>query len=156
MSQALKDNLGFVGICLAIFAGLFLQALAYERLAMKNRRKLSSTHYMTYTAIFSCLAGVLMLMEIPLFFAPSFYKADLSEIPVLICTFYLGPVAGVTCELIKVIVKLVLKGTTSSLSLARLSPPSCRELGIVVKSTRQSSHLLREFIACLRGAVPLA
>ena len=114
MSQALKDNLGFVGICLAIFAGLFLLALAYERLAMKNRRKLSSTHYMTYTAIFSCLAGVLMLMEIPLFFAPSFYKADLSEIPVLICTFYLGPVAGVTCELIKVIVKLVLKGTTTA------------------------------------------
>jgi DNA-binding transcriptional LysR family regulator len=50
--------------------------------------------------------------------------------------------------------ELVLKGTTSSLSLAPLSPQSCRELGIVIKSARQSSHLLREFISCLRGAVP--
>ena len=41
------------------------------------------------------LGGVLMFFEIPLFFAPSFYEMDLSEIPVLICTFYLGPVAGV-------------------------------------------------------------
>lgn len=48
--------------------------------------------------MFSALAGVIMLFEIPLFFAPSFYKMDLSEIPVLICTFYLGPVAGVVCE----------------------------------------------------------
>jgi hypothetical protein len=106
MSQTLRDNLGFIGICLAIFAALFVIALLYERLAMKNRRKLSSTHFVTYTAIFSALAGVLMLLEIPLFFAPVFYKIDLSEIPVLICTFYLGPVAGVTCELIKVLVKL--------------------------------------------------
>lgn len=57
---------------------------------------------------------------------------------------------------VSILSELVLKGSTSSLSLALLSPPSCRELGIVVKSTRQSSHLLREFIACLRGAVPPA
>jgi riboflavin transporter FmnP len=114
MLQSLKDNLGFIGICLLIFAALFVIALLYERLAMKNRRKLSSTHYVTYTAIFSALAGVLMVLEIPLFFAPVFYKIDLSEIPVLICTFYLGPVAGVTCELIKVLVKLMIKGTTTA------------------------------------------
>jgi riboflavin transporter FmnP len=114
MSQTLRDNLGFIGICLAIFAALFVIALLYERLAMKNRRKLSSTHFVTYTAIFSALAGVLMVLEIPLFFAPVFYKIDLSEIPVLICTFYLGPVAGVTCELIKVLVKLMIKGTTTA------------------------------------------
>ena len=64
--------------------------------------------------MFSALAGVIMLFEIPLFFAPSFYKMDLSEIPVLICTFYLGPVAGVVCELLKVAVKLLLKGTTTA------------------------------------------
>ena len=57
---------------------------------------------------------------------------------------------------VSILSELVLKGSTSSLSLARLSPASCRELGIVVKSTRQSSHLLREFIACLRGALPPA
>ena len=32
----------------------------------------------------------------------------------LICTFFLGPVAGVTTELLKVLVKLLLKGTSSA------------------------------------------
>jgi len=114
MSEQLKQNLGFVGVCLAIFIGLFLIAFTYERLFMKERRSLSNTHYITYTAIFSCIAGVLMFLEIPLFFAPSFYKIDLSEIPVLICTFYLGPVAGVLCEFIKIVLKLLLKGTTTA------------------------------------------
>ena len=32
-----KDNVGFLGMCIAVFVGLFLLALLYERLAMKNR-----------------------------------------------------------------------------------------------------------------------
>ncbi len=60
------------------------------------------------------MAAVLMLLEIPLFFAPSFYKLDLSELPVMICTFYLGPVAGVTAEFVKVFLKLLLKGTSTA------------------------------------------
>jgi len=112
--EVLKENLGFVAVCILVFAALFVIALLFEKYAMNDRKKLSNTHYMTYTAIFSCIAALLMLVEIPLFFAPGFYKIDLSEIPILICTFYLGPVAGVTSELIKVILKLLLKGTTTA------------------------------------------
>ena len=108
------ENVKFILVCLAIFAGLFLLALALEKLVMRQRKRLSDTHYITYTAILSAVAGVLMLFEIPLFFAPSFYKMDLSELPVLICTFYLGPVAGVVSELVKVTLKLILKGTTTA------------------------------------------
>ena len=108
------ENVTFVLVCLAIFAGLFLLALWSEKLLVKQRKKLSDTHYITYTAVLSAVAGVLMLFEIPLFFAPSFYKLDLSELPVLICTFYLGPVAGVVSELLKVVLKLILKGTTTA------------------------------------------
>lgn len=108
------ENLKFILICLAVFALLFLLAMLSERLLVKNRKTFSDTHYITYTAIFSTMAGVLMLVEIPLFFAPGFYKIDLSELPVLICTFYLGPVAGVVSELIKVCVKLLLKGTSTA------------------------------------------
>ena len=108
------ENLKFILVCLAIFVGLLLVAVAFERLLVKDRKRFSDTHYITYTAIFSCMAGVLMLVEIPLFFAPGFYKMDLSELPIMICTFYLGPVAGVTAELIKVCIKLLLKGTTTA------------------------------------------
>ncbi len=108
------ENLGFVFACAATIAGLIILALMLEKFVCKNRKPFSSTHYISYTAMFACMAGVLMLIEIPLFFAPGFYKLDLSELPVLICTFYLGPVAGVACEALKVLVKLVLKGTTTA------------------------------------------
>ena len=108
------ENLGFVLACAATVAALFLAAALFEKYVVKDRKTFSSTHYLTYTAIFASLAGVLMFLEIPLFFAPSFYKIDLSEIPILICTFYLGPVAGVAAELVKIMVKLLLKGTSTA------------------------------------------
>ena len=112
--ESAKDNLGFLLVCLLVFAGLFLLAYLSEMLLVKNRKKMSDTHYISYTAIFSTMAAVLMLLEIPLPFAPPFYKLDLSELPVMICTFYLGPVAGVTAEFFKVLLKLLLKGTSTA------------------------------------------
>ena len=87
------ENLSFILTCLAIFAGLMLVAALLQKWLCRDTKPLTGTHYITYTAMFACMAGVLMLLEIPLFFAPSFYKIDLSELPIMICTFYLGPVA---------------------------------------------------------------
>lgn len=112
--EAAKNNLGFLLVCLLVFAGLFLAAFLFERLLLKERRRVSDARYITFTAMFSAVAAVLMLLEIPLFFAPGFYKLDLSELPVLICTFHLGPVAGVIAELVKVLLKLLLKGTSTA------------------------------------------
>lgn len=108
------ENLGFILSCILTVGLLFLAAALFEKYLVKDRKAFSSTHYISYTAMFSALAGVLMLLEIPLFFAPGFYKLDLSEIPIFICTFYLGPVAGVAAELVKVMVKLLLKGTSTA------------------------------------------
>lgn len=108
------QNLSFILMCVGIFAAILIIAILAERHLAHDRKQFSNTHYISYTAIFAALSGVLMLVEIPLFFAPPFYKLDLSELPVLICTFYLGPVAGVMCELLKVLVKLLLKGTTTA------------------------------------------
>ncbi len=108
------ENLKFFAVCAAVIAAMLLLAAAAEKHICRDRKRLGSTHYVTYTAVFAAMAGVLMTFEIPLFFAPSFYKLDFSELPVLICTFYLGPVAGVAAELVKIIVKLLLKGTTTA------------------------------------------
>lgn len=108
------ENLKFILTCLAIFAGLMLIAWLLQKWLCRDTKPMTGTHYITYTAMFATMAGVLMLIEIPLPFAPPFYKIDLSELPIMICTFYLGPVAGVTAELVKVCVKLLLKGTTTA------------------------------------------
>ncbi len=108
------DNLGFVAVCLGVFIGLFAVAKLYERLVVGVKRDISPARRISYISMFSALAAALMFFEIPLFFAPSFYQLDFSEIPIMICTFYLGPVAGVTAELLKIIIKLFLKGTSTA------------------------------------------
>ena len=113
--ESAKENVSFLLVCLGIFLALFLVALALEKTCLKDTvKQVSKTRRMAYIAIFSVLAAVLMFFEIPLFFAPSFYEIDFSEVPVLISTFYLGPVAGVTTELLKIILKLFLKGTSTA------------------------------------------
>ena len=54
-----------------------------------------------------------MLFEFPLFFAPSFYKFDFSDVPALIGGFAAGPMVAVMIEFIKVLLNIVIQGTTS-------------------------------------------
>jgi riboflavin transporter FmnP len=69
---------------------------------------------MAIMALMSALAMVLMLFDFPiLFIAPNFYKLDFSEIPVLLGGFMLGPVASVIIELVKILLKLLIKGTST-------------------------------------------
>ncbi len=64
--------------------------------------------------ILSTIATVLMLFEIPLWFAPPFYEIDLSEVVVLIGGFALGPVAAIFIELIKIFLNFLLNGTVTA------------------------------------------
>lgn len=61
--------------------------------------------------ILSAVSAVLMLFEKPLGFAPGFYKIDLSEVPVLIGTFALGPLAGTIIELLKILLNFIFSWT---------------------------------------------
>lgn len=76
--------------------------------------KLFTVKHVVLMGMFGALGAVLMLFEFPLpFLAPSFYGLDLSEIPVLVGTFSMGPLAGVVIELVKILVKLILKPTST-------------------------------------------
>lgn len=110
---AVQDNVMFLLMCLAVFAGIFAVALALEKLWLKPEKQ-SPARRVAYVGIFAAIAAVLMYWELPLPFAPNFYELDFSEIPVLICSFSLGPVAGVVCEFLKVVLKLFLKGTSTA------------------------------------------
>ena len=112
--ETLSENAQFVLLCLGITAGVLLLAWVSEKLVMRRRHRLNAAHTITTIAMLAAISGVLMAIEIPLFFAPSFYKLDFSELPVLICAFYLGPVSGVVCEFLKVLLKLLLKGTSTA------------------------------------------
>lgn len=111
--ETTKNSLGFVAVCLGVVIALVLIAKALEKL-LPNPRRAKGARYIALVAMFSAIGAVLMLLDIPLFFAPGFYKLDLSELPVLLCSFYLGPVAGVMSEFLKVFLKLLLKGSSTA------------------------------------------
>ncbi len=73
--------------------------------------KLLTTRTLTVIAMMSAVATILMLYEIPLWFAPNFYKLDFSEVPVLVGAFAMGPIAGILIELVKVLLNLAFNGT---------------------------------------------
>ena len=69
---------------------------------------------MTAGAMLAAIAAVLMFLDFPLPFLPSFYKIDFSEIPVLIGAYAMGPVAGVIIEAFKILIKFLIKGTVTA------------------------------------------
>lgn len=80
-----------------------------------NVTQRSRTRTITQVAMLGAIAGILMNLEFPLpFLAPTFYQLDFSEIPVLIGSFAMGPIAGVLIELVKIMVHLVTKGTMTA------------------------------------------
>ena len=110
----LKDNLSFVVVCVAILVALSLLAKFAERF-MSEKRKVSTARRVSIIGICSAIATVLHMLDFPLLFiAPDFYKLDFSELPVLLCSFFLGPSATVACEGIKILLKLLLKGTSTA------------------------------------------
>jgi len=80
---------------------------------MKTKNKLS-IRAITQIGMLGAIAVVLMLFEIPLPFAPSFYEIDLSEVPVLIGCFSMGPLAGALIELVKIVLNLVINGSITA------------------------------------------
>ncbi len=112
--EQLKNNFTFVLVCTAIIAGLFLVAKLIERF-LPDRRKVTPARRITIIAVCAAIATVLHMLDFPLLFlAPEFYKLDLSELPVMLCGFYLGPSAAVACEAVKILLKLLLKGTSTA------------------------------------------
>lgn len=112
--QQLKENLMFVLVSLGIIVALAVIAKVAERF-LPGMRKVSPARRITIVAICAAIATVLHILDFSIpFLAPEFYKLDFSELPVMLCGFYLGPAAAVYCEAVKILLKLLLKGTSTA------------------------------------------
>ena len=65
-------------------------------------------------AILGALGAVLMFFDFPIFVAPSFYKLDLGDLPCLIGAFALGPLPAFLIQMVKILIKLLLKPTSTA------------------------------------------
>ena len=112
------ENLVFVLVALAVAVGFVLIAYLVEKYLKKknqDRERILSTRKIAMIGVFSAIAMVLHIFDfaVPVL-APPFYKLDFSEIPALIGAFAFGPVAGVMIEFIKIMLKLLIKGTSTA------------------------------------------
>lgn len=116
--QDLTDNLLFFVQFMGIVVAFFLIAYAVEKTYRKKQEKkgrILSTQRIALIGMLSAIATVLHILDFPLVaIAPDFYKLDFSEIPVLIGSFAMGPVAGVLIEVCKILLKLMIKGTSTA------------------------------------------
>ncbi len=110
----LQENLSFVLVSGGIILALALLSHFAERFLPK-KRQITSARRVSIIGVCAAIATVLHILDFPvLFMAPGFYKLDFSEVPVLLCGFYLGPSATIACEGIKILLKLLLKGTSTA------------------------------------------
>lgn len=101
--------------CVSYGAQILIDKKFHTTVGHAAQKTSTSTHRMAAIGMFSAISVILMYFEFPLpFLAPGFYKLDFSEIPVLICGFAFGPAAGVIVELLKVILHILLKGTSTA------------------------------------------
>ena len=69
---------------------------------------------MVKVSVLAVVSFILMFFEFPLvFLAPPFIKMDFSDLPALIGSFALGPMAGVIIQLLKNILNVIIEGTTT-------------------------------------------
>lgn len=81
---------------------------------MKENRTFFSTTRIAMIALFGALAGVLHVFSFSLPFAfPGFLEYDFSDIPLFIGTFALGPLSGCIIVVVKILIRLVCRGTAS-------------------------------------------
>ena len=112
--EQIKENMQFIGICIIIIGILGWSASLMEK-KLLQLRQVTAARRVSIIGICAAIATVLHMLDFPLLFlAPEFYKLDFSELPVMLCGFYLGPSATVICEAVKILLKLLLKGTSTA------------------------------------------
>ena len=115
--EQVASNALYVVSFVLIIAGLFVCSVIAEKLIQKKNGitdRTSAARRVASVGLLSAVSAFLMLFEIPMPFAPTFYKLDMSELPVLIGAYAFGPAAGVLIEFIKIVLKLFMKGTSTA------------------------------------------
>lgn len=79
---------------------------------LKARNKMS-VKTLVKISLLGVIAFILMFARMPVFFAPAFMDIDVSEMPALIASFSLGPVAGFLVVILKILLKTLFQGTST-------------------------------------------
>ena len=103
--------------------------------------------------VLGAVATILMYLEFPLtFLIPSFVKFDFSDLPALLASFALGPIAGIAVCFIKCVIHIAVSSSAGVGELANFILGCCFVLpaGIIYKRIKTKKSAL---IGSLAGAL---
>lgn len=129
--------------------------MSSQTVTVKNEAGTTNVRKMTMTGLLSAVAFLLMFFDFSVPLMPSFIKMDLSELPALIGSFAMGPVAGVAICLIKNILHLMKTSTggVGELSNFILGAAFVFTAGVIYKKVNTRKGAL---IGSFAGAVVMA
>lgn len=116
---------------------------------MEKVNKKVDVRRMVVVSVLGVIAALLMMARFPLPFAPGFMDVDISEMPALLASFSLGPVAGFLVVLIKIIIKLMTGSTTiyvGELSNLIVSSTFVVTAGLIYKFNKTKKGALKALI----------
>lgn len=103
---------------LGIIAYMLITAKKGKRAKGGATPKQKATHsalYLAHVAFFSALGVALLYLEFPLLPATPWLEMNFSDVPTLLAAFMYGPVTGAVVNIIKIVVKLLISGTSTNL-----------------------------------------
>ena len=114
--------------------------------------KKNSIKRLTFIAIFSAISGLLYVyIKFPLPIFPSFLDVNFSMIPIIICTFMLGPIDAGIVVLIRTVLKILLAGSTTGyvgeFADILICLPTALISGSIYKYTNFKNKTLLSFIS---------
>jgi len=108
--------------------------------SLNQAKKRVNVKNITRVSMLSVLAFLLMYIQVPVaFIAPPFMKVDISDVPVLIGGFAMGPVMGVVICLVKNILHFFIHGS-STMGVGELSNFIVGSTFVVVTSSIYKNH----------------
>jgi riboflavin transporter len=85
-----------------------------------GKKNLSLRRFVTI-AMLGALSFVIMLLNFPLPGFPSFLKIDFSDVPALVATITMGPVAGILVELLKNVLEWIYVGSPTGVPVGQMA-----------------------------------
>ncbi|MEG2380318.1 MAG: ECF transporter S component [Oscillospiraceae bacterium] len=117
----------------------------------EKEKRIISTRTLVAIALGGALSFILMALDFPVPLVPPFVKFDFSDLPALILSFAFGPLAGIIIELLKNILYILFKGTSSAgvgeLSNFILGASFVGTAGLIYKKNRTKKGAVLSVIA---------
>lgn len=113
-------------------------------------KKYLNIYNISRIGILGALGAILMIIDMPIFVAPSFYKLDISDLPCIIGAFAMGPIPSIFIVVVKIVIKMLIKPTSTAyvgeLAAFIFSTTYCLIAGFIYQKNKTKTNAYKSII----------